>query len=245
MKLRMVLLLGVAAISLLLCRDMAALDAAEKKLLKDVNLDALTNETQKVMGTADSMNIVWIIPIEFWQASLAQDKNLTEDQRQAVISALDKYLMLGVVRSDLTPFGAFLFHDEQKVFGSLKVSLVKNKGTPVPLKVFLKADNDDAQLVINSMKPILKAALGRMGDNFHLFVCNSQDEGGRRLLSPYETGKVRINMGVIGKNNGGTVEIAFPLDSLHVPRICADCGKPAARFMVLLSFLRQETRPMR
>jgi hypothetical protein len=227
MKRRILLLLTAAAISVLLCQGTAPLHAIDKKPLKDVNVDALTGETQKTLGNSDSINIVWVIPIEFWQASLAQDKTLPEGQRQAFLSALSKYLMLGVVRADITPLGGMRFHDEKKVFRTLNASLVKGKGEPVPLKLLLRADDDDAQLVINSMKPFLKAALGKMGDNFHLFVCINRDEAGRRLVSPYETSKVRVGLGAIGPNKGGTLEFDFPLDSLHVPRRCAGCGKEA------------------
>jgi hypothetical protein len=210
-----------------LAQEKKALHAIQKKPLKDVDIDAFTGETQKTIGAQDSINIVWIIPIEFWEASLAQDKMLPEFQRRAFIDALKKYVLVGVVRADVSPLGAFRFHDEKKVFGNLQATFVKTKGEPVPIKLLLKADNDDAQLVIDSLKPVLKAAMGKLGDNFHFFVCNNQDEAGRRLISPYETGKVKVSLGAIGQNKGGTVEVAFPLDSLHVPRICADCGKQA------------------
>jgi hypothetical protein len=221
-----ILLPGVA-LSLLFYCSTAGLHAVEKKPFKDVNLDVFTGETQKTLGTQDSINVVWIIPIEFWEVSLAQDKDLPEFQRRATIAALNKYLIVGIVRADISPFGAFNFHKEKKVFDKANVTFVKGKEKPVPLKLSLKADNDDAQLIIDLMKPILKAARGKLGDNFHIFVCANQDETGRRLLSAYESGKVTINLAAIGQNKGGTFEFAFPLDSLHLPRICANCAKQA------------------
>jgi hypothetical protein len=227
MNRRILLVLSTVALGCLLCRGTALLHAADRKPLQQVNVNALTAETQKSIGERNSVSMVWIIPAEFWQVSLAQDKNLVEFQRRAVLNALEKYAFIGVVRAEVSPLGVFEFHDQDKVFRKLTAALVKGKAAPVPLKVFLKADDQDAQLVIDSMKPVLKNALGKMGEHFHLFVVKNRDDGGRPLISGYETSKVRVSLGAIGEDKGGTVEIAFPLDSLHVPRICADCGRPA------------------
>jgi len=148
-------------------------------------------------------------------------------EQQAVIDALGKYLLVAVVRADISPLGAFRFHQEKKVFDRTRVTFLKTNKELVPLKLSLKADKDEAQLVIESMKPLLKAALGKMGENFYVIVCHNQDKAGRRLVSPYETSKLKISLGAIGKNKGGTVDFDFPLDSLHVPRVCPACGKQA------------------
>ena len=43
-----------------------------------VDLNALTQETQKMSQKADEVTFVWWIPEEFWQVSFAQDPTVTE-----------------------------------------------------------------------------------------------------------------------------------------------------------------------
>jgi hypothetical protein len=109
----------------------------------------------------------------------------------------------------------------------MQVTLIKGKAQRVPLQLQLRADGEDAQLLIDRMKPMLRTAMGKMGDNFHFFVTANQDNAGRRLISPYEACKVRVSLEAIDQNEGGAWEFAFPLDSLHVARKCANCGQPA------------------
>lgn len=205
----------------------ATVYSAEKKAMKDVNVDALTSESQKMIGSGQgAFNLVWVIPVEFWQASLAQDNTVPEFQQRAILNVLKKYIIVGVVRADVSPLGSFRFHDEGTVFDGLHVAYVSRDKKRLPLRLQRRVD-DDAQLVIDSIKPVLRAAMGKMGDNFHLFVCDSTAGPKRTRISPYDSGAVSVTLDRAGKNAGGTADIALPLDSLHVPRKCSKCGKPA------------------
>ncbi len=222
-----ILLVGaVAALLVAVCGPPVELQAAQRKTFAEVDVDALTGETQQTIGADKAMNLLWVIPTEFWEASLAQDETLPESQRRTVIDALNNYIIIGAVRADISPLGAFRFHDEASVFDSMQVSYTNADGDRVPLALFLRVDGD-AQLIVDSVKPVLKAAMGRMGDSFHLFICENRDPAGRPIISPYEPGTVRIDLDAIGQNEGGTAEIAFPLDALFVPRQCPQCSRQA------------------
>ena len=201
--------------------------SAEKKAMKKVDVNALTGETQKMIGAGSSeVNLVWVIPAEFWEASLVQNEGLTEAQRSEVLDVLKEYLIVGVVRADISPLGSFRFHGEEAVFDNLGVSHVDAAGERRDVKLARRVD-DDAQRIIDAMKPMIRAALGKMGDNFHFFICDNKARADGSKISPYAKGGVLITLDKIGKNQGGTDKIAFPLDSLHEPRECAKCQRKA------------------
>ena len=201
--------------------------SAEKKPIEKVDVDALTVETQKIIAsTQHAFNLVWVIPIEFWQASFSQDKTIPKVQRQAILKELNQYMIVGVVRGDISPIGFFSFHDEKSVFNGLHIAYITGDGKRLPLKPQRRVDNE-AQLVIDAIKPILRAAMGKMGENFHLFACDNTVGPDAKRISAYEVGTVSVTLDKAGKNAGGTGEIAFPLDSLHVPRKCPKCTKQA------------------
>lgn len=198
--------------------------AAEKKPLAEVSTDKLTNETQQMLSNDNNLNLVWVIPNEFWEVALAQDKSVSDEDRKQMIDALDGNMIVGVVRAQISPFGAFRFQGEDAVFDALEVNYVPTDGGPTRLKLQKRVDGD-AQLIIDSMKPMLRAAMGNLGTNFHLFIC--EDSAGGRRISPYEKGQIAVHLGDIGDLEGGVAKIDFPLDSLYIPRACAKCGKKA------------------
>jgi hypothetical protein len=115
MKRSIALLLAIVACGALFGRGLTGLAAAEKKPFKEVDLAAFLAETQKAMTQGRGFNVVWIVPGEFWDVSLAKDKNLTEAARRPVLDALGKYLIVAVIRADISPLGAFRFFDEKAV----------------------------------------------------------------------------------------------------------------------------------
>ena len=50
----------------------------------------------------------------------------------------------------------------------------------------------DMQLLLDMMKPMLAQAMGNLAEDFLFFPLPAFDDEGNRLLSPYETGKLRV-----------------------------------------------------
>jgi hypothetical protein len=212
---------------LTLCVSLQAQTAIERKPINEVDTDALTRETQHSKSTDNSLILCWVIPQEFWEASLSGNPDVPLDQQYQLLDALDNYLLVGVVRADVSDFGAFNFIDEESTFNSLRISYAKDGGEYAELQMAIKADDPNTQLLIDTMKPMLRQALGSMGENFHLFVCDNMDDAGNRLVSPYDKSKLKVDIAAAGDNPGTEMVFEFPLNSLHVARICADCNKPA------------------
>jgi hypothetical protein len=213
----------VAAILLL---PFGSAGAAERKELLHVDTGALTKETQVVVGGDHVMNFVWVINPEFWKVSFSKEKALTKDQITQMTNALDKYVILVVVRAEISPEGAFSYAKPDAVFDSTKTSYINAEGKEADLPLERTA-NGDAQNIINAMKPILVNAIGAMGANCQMFVIPNEIPGANKPISAYDAGKIKVTLAAIGNNPGGVATIDMPLDALYVPRKCAKCSKEA------------------
>jgi len=214
--LKAILALGLA---LPLCANAGAF---EKKQPKDVDISAMTNETQRT-SYAGGVHLAWWIPPEYWEASLSRDANVTDAARKQVLDTLRGYSMLAVVQAEVGALGNFTFYERDAVIKGLKLELSDGKdwASLVPLA---EVPQKLAPL-LKVLGPILSSAMGPMGQNMNFFVLDDQKKGGR-LISPYEPGMLRITL---SDNKGVKLEpllIEFPLDSLYVPRRCPN-GKPA------------------
>jgi len=212
-KLTLVLLLAVLS---------ASAYAVERRDLRQVNIDQLTSETQ-IVYSEDGVHLVWWMPPEFWEASLLREKTMTAQQIEQVMKVIRPYSMLAVVQADVSAFGVFSFYDKEQVAKNISVRRQHdNRASKIELVTKVPAD---LELLQNQLKPILAAALGNMGQNFHFFVFEEK-KNGKRVASPYENGVLSI---LLADNKGKKIkpfDFETPLNSMFVPRICPN-GKEA------------------
>lgn len=200
--------------------------AAEKKSLRDVDLNAVIAESQVSIGGNRAFNLVWYIPVEFWEVSIAQEKGISREEKKEMIDALKPYTIIGICRAEISPLGAFKFPDEKTVRDSFKVTFIDAADKSRPVGRVAKV-NDEVDTILRIMKPMFQAALGKMGSNFHLVVCGDRNDTGGRIVSPYKKGTLQVELEPLGKIDGGRVQFQLPFDCLHVPRGCAKCERKA------------------
>jgi len=196
--------------------------AAEQKAMQDVDISALTNETQKATNS-DGVHLAWWIPPEFWAASMAHEKDMSEKARKQMLDVLNRYSMLAVVQADVGTVGNFSYYDRATVTKGLKLELMTARQTTA-LKPVEKVP-DELDPLLKVMTPLLESAMGRLGENLNFFVFEDQAKGGR-VLSPYAQGALRVTL---ARKDGSALDpfvFELPLDSLYVPRHCPN-GKPA------------------
>lgn len=208
----------------LACGLVLALDvqAVEPKALKDVDVSALTNETQKSTN-ADGVHLAWWIPPEFWAASMEREQDMPAKTKKQMLDILNRYSMIAVVQAEVGPLGNFDYYDRNTVTKGLKVELENGKDTST-LKPVDKVPADLDPL-LKVMTPLLESAMGRLGQNLNFFVFEDKKKGGR-VISPYDPGTLRVTL---ARKDGAAMDpfiFELPLDSLYVARKCPN-GKPA------------------
>lgn len=200
----------------------AGTNAAEQKAVQDIDVSALTSETQKFTN-AEGVHLAWWIPPEFWAASMAHQGDVTDKASKQMLDILNRYSMLAVVQADIGPLGNFSYYDKATVKKGLKLEVVTGKQTTA-LEPLEKVP-EDLDPLLKVISPLLESAMGRLGENLNFFVYYDQSEG-KRVISPYSQGAVRVTM---TRKDGTALDpfvFELPLDSLYVPRHCPN-GKPA------------------
>jgi hypothetical protein len=199
--------------------------AIQRRIITEINTDALIKETQvQAACPGDCLGLVWWIPQEFWQATMGQDPTADKKATQPVLDALRPFSLVAVCQADISPMGAFTFYQENDVRQGLRVMFSPGDG-PAAEVTPLAEPPAEVGALIGYFKPLLKAAMGQMGEHFHFFVLPNENSDGGRMIDPYKKQKLEIEL---TRSTGEKlpVQIEMPLDSLHVPRKCPN-GKDA------------------
>lgn len=201
-------------------------NAVERKNLKDVNTDTFSTDTQAspVDSGSDHMVLTWWIPNEFWEAILSKDETIADADKNAMLDALAGVSLLGVVQGDITRLAAFNYYSKEEIEKNIIISFIDEKNKKhkiIPMNLI----KPDLEVVLGIFKPILSAAMGNLGSNFHFYVLNDFTGNSSRLIDPYKKG--RINIQLLKRNNESLwSNIELPVNSLFIPRICPN-GKEA------------------
>ena len=207
--------------ALALCLLAVNLNAAEKRALTDVDSGILTRELQH--SDDDGIVVAWWLPSEFWAVALANQKTLTAVQIEEFMKILRQYTLIAVVDGEVGG-AAIDFQERDAVAKSLTVELVDGTGKSRKV-VPVESVPEDLKPLFTILVPAMGAAMGNLGRNLHFFVFLDQ-VGDSRLFSPYEPGAVVVKLSGRARRPDVSLTIERPLDSLLVPRLCAN-GKPA------------------
>ena len=181
---------------------------------EDVDLNKLMSDTMKQHPAADRIGMTWWLPTEYWEVTLAQDPNISASQKRQVISTLDKYVVFGVVRGKLGPFGGGRFQSREEVRDAVVLKdMHGNTHEPLP-------DDEvdpDAKNGLQMMKPVMANMAGQMGENVYFMVFPARDEEGRSLIDPTADGTFTLKVGQ------QPYTWRLPLGSLLPEKTCPDC----------------------
>ena len=200
--------------------------AAEKKPLKDVDIDALSTDTQVTPqgAGANHVALAWWIPKEFWESISSRDATTSESDKKAMLDAMSSISLLAVVQADITAFGAFKFYSKEEIEKNLLISFSDADGKRQRLSPMQTID-PDLEVVLGVFKPILGGAMGNLGNNMHFYVLTDKSKSSLRLLDPYRKGQINIQLSRRDEVLMNA-SIEMPLNSLFFPRKCPN-GKDA------------------
>jgi hypothetical protein len=211
---RVVLVAGLA-----LAWDASALS---RKAIKDVDINAMTAELQKT-APGEGIHMAWWIPTEFWEASVADDADMSDADKKALIEVMSKYSLLAVAQADVSRFGTIAFYDRSVIVEGMKIEFAED-GKSRSLEP-IEDYPDELRMILKIMTPMLESALGNTGKNLNFFVLSDEVKGDR-LISPYGSSVLSVTLKTKKGEVLEPIRFEMPLDSLFVPRICPN-GKPA------------------
>lgn len=194
---------------------------AATKDMKDVDLDALIRETERLARGTDELTLVWWIPEEFWSAGLAQDPTMafaTEIEKKALnevlLRRIHEYTMIVVRDGTLDAFGEATFRPEHAIREDIRIIDLQGR-TYAPLPAGeIDADIKD---LIQSLELSVAELAGHMGENTHILLFPCKTETGARMAEATETGQLKIILG------DREFRWRLPLDSVLLGRVCNGC----------------------
>ena len=176
-----------------------------------VNVNKLTEETQKLSESPDTMRLIWWIPTEFWQAIFDQDNTVGRLEADEMLMNFDKYTMVAVIDGDIQNDGSISYNKEETTFKNL-VIIGKDKIEYTPL--FEDEIDESTSNLIRIMEPMLGNMLGALGENMHFYLFQKRDNPLDKIVNPVKKEIFTIKL------DKDTFEWSLPLGSLLKPKKC-------------------------
>ena len=201
--------IGLALLLLLPAHAIFAAEAPATLAPAQVKVNELTQDLQRTSQAADSLDLIWWIPVEFWEEVLASEQGMDEKTRREFSDLFRSYTVIAAVKGKIGSFGVSSFETEEELRAKLRVRDAGGKQySPIA------ADKIDRRLtmLIQIMRPMFKNLLGEMGDNLQFYAFPGKGSDGKRLADPVGAGNFTVNLG------DEKYAYRLPLGSLLVPR---------------------------
>jgi len=181
---------------------------------EQIDINTLIQETQKRSDKPGEMTFIWWIPEEYWQASFAQNPNMTATQIEDFVKVFRPYTLVAAVDGVMGTYGSVTYKTEAEIRSNIQ--LVDGQGNAY-LPLGEDAVNADTKSFLAAMKPMLANALGPIGQNMHFFLFPAQNKDGQRIAQAKIEGVFLVKL---GERN---FRWKLPLGSLLPSKICPTC----------------------
>lgn len=181
-----------------------------------VNINKLTEETQQLSESPDTMRLVWWIPTEFWQTIFEQDNAITRLESDEMLINFEKYTMVAVIDGDIKDDGTITYKTEETTFKNLTV-IGSDKVEYTPL--YNDEIDEDTNNLIRIMKPMLGNMLGALGQNMHFYLFQKRDNPLDKIVNPINKESFTVKLDTDNFN------WSLPLGSLLKPKKCPEDNK--------------------
>lgn len=176
---------------------------------EQIKIGDLTSDLQRHSQSAESVDLVWWIPKEFWAAALSQGDKVDAKTTREFVDLFSKYTVVAAVQADLGPLGVDKFTSEEDLRAALRIyDAAGNSYAPIA------ADKLDAKLtiLIQIMRPMFNNILGQIGNNLQFFAFPAKTGDGDPIVDPLGTGTFLIKL------DKDDYTFRLPLGSLLAPR---------------------------
>jgi hypothetical protein len=153
------------------------------------DLQQLVQETQKMSQESSNMTMVWWIPEEFWDASLATNPNVTPESRKQLLEALENFQIVALFRGKTGIGGLTDIPTKEEMVAHARFESNGKVIEPLePAQV-----STGAQTMMAALKPLLSGMLGQLGQGMQLVIYPSKKEGDR-LIDPKKKGSFQYTL---------------------------------------------------
>jgi hypothetical protein len=147
------------------------------------DLRAFVGETQQSTTAAQQFTLVWWIPVEFWDLSLAANPNVPTSSAAQIREVFHDYQVFALIRATMSLQGLTGVATRADLLANARLE-IDGKATPP-----LDADKvpPGVQAILGAMKPMLAGIMGPLGQSIELVVYPAVADG-HRLMDPMKPG---------------------------------------------------------
>ncbi len=175
---------GVLRLAVGLIAGLAAIPA-----VRAADLREFIHETQQSSTASQQLTLVWWIPEEFWDLSLAGNPNVPAGTAEEIHQVFHDYQIFALVRASTGLQGLTGVATRADLLGNARLELGDKAIAPVA------ADKvpSGVQAMLGAMRPMLAALLGQLGQSIELVVYPDVADG-HRLLDPVQSGAFQFTL---------------------------------------------------
>jgi len=144
---------------------------------KAADIQKLVTETQRLAQEPNEITLIWWIPTEFWATVLRDNKQVSEEQKEAFAKILNDYLVFAVVSADMGPMGGMTPKPRAKVIESTELRVGKTVVAPLNSSEI----SADMRNFVDMMKPMMANMLGQFGQGIEFLVYPNPAAGAPRV----------------------------------------------------------------
>ncbi|MBC2844197.1 hypothetical protein [Winogradskyella flava] len=187
--------------------------SGQNKKFEEVSIDDFLTETQYGSDNADTIDIIWWIPTEYWNVVFSQDPTTSISDTEDIVNLVKDYVFVMALKGKIGTFGGITYDDENIVREQLNVNYMNTD-----LK---RVDNDnlnpDIVNFLSMMKPMMKNMMGPMGENMQFIVFESPDRKNNVIpIDPYSSETIKFELGDFKK------DVMLPLACLLEEKVCPE-----------------------
>lgn len=176
-----------------------------------VDLDALTNETQKSSPDPDEITLVWWIPNDFWTATFEAEK-IPKSQIDEFMGLVAPYTIIVVVDGKIGREGKIVYRAESDVRRTIRIADLDGKEyLPLPIDKY----GPGVTAIVKVIRPMLVSAMGPLGANMNFFVFPAKGTSDKAIADPRSSGTIAVKL-----DGSRKFEWRLPLTTLMPPKFC-------------------------
>jgi hypothetical protein len=175
----------------------------------EVEINELIKDVQRIKQGSGSIHMIIWTPREYWSVFLEKTPNLTKEQRESFLNAVDKYVIFIVVDAKISTFGTLTATSQEDIQKNISLSMDKKERIK-PISPDELSDETKALLMI--MKPVFANTMGQLGKGMEFVCFNVNDSEGNKLIDPLKKGAFTIKL------EKDSFKWRLPLGSLLPPK---------------------------
>ena len=203
-------------VATVVCLACTVTNSAELNSSFQADLSKLVRETQMSNRDGDALTLVWWMPQEFWQASMAQTKAVDDSLKAQTIGFLRPYTVVAVVSGNVGPLGGMTFVSDDSIRAIVRLTDAQGSTyTPVPAE----SVEVNASTLLQLMAPVMANMIGPLGKNMRFLVFPALTKDSLPIAEATSPGSFNFVVG------GKEFKWRLPLASLVPPKVCQKCSE--------------------